>query len=112
MPPVLKRIKKTVASTLPNKKELADGRHPHLSYVMLLLRNILVGCAAILFVLSLCLASVMHTLKAIAYFCGALAYFFECILITDFFHKKVPHREMFMIYCFGPLYLLLGFGYI
>jgi hypothetical protein len=51
-------------------------------------------------------------MRAIGYFAGAGAYVCECLAITDCFQKKVPHTEMFMVYCFGPLYILMGFGYI
>lgn len=112
MPPILKQIKKTVDRTLPDKEEFTHGRHPHLAYIMLLFRNIFVGMAAVLFLCSLFFPAAKHTLKAIAYFLGAIAYLFECLLVTDCFHKKVPHEELFMIYCFGPLYLLLGISYI
>ena len=50
--------------------------------------------------------------KGVAYFCGAGAYVFECLLLTDCFKTKVPHKEMFMVYCLGPLYLIMGLGYI
>lgn len=43
---------------------------------------------------------------------GAAAYVFECLLLTDCFKTKVPHKEMFMVYCLGPLYLIMGLGYI
>ena len=56
--------------------------------------------------------SFSHVLKAIAYFFGAAAYFSEFILLTDCFTKRVPHQEMFMAYCFGPLYILLGLSYL
>ena len=53
-----------------------------------------------------------HILKGIAYFLGAAAYFSEFILLTDCFTERVPHQEMFMAYCFGPLYILLGLSYL
>ena len=34
------------------------------------------------------------------------------LLLTDCFSKRIPHREMFMAYCFGPLYILLGISYL
>ena len=51
-------------------------------------------------------------LKAAAYFLGALAYLGEIVILTDWFSQRVPQREMFMAYCFGPLYLLLGVSYL
>ncbi len=112
MPQILEQIKHTVDATIPDKEELTHGHHPKLAYFMLVLRNLLVTAAVLLFLLSLFLHNASHTLKAIAYFCGAGAYCFECLLLTDCFQAKVPHQEMFMIYCFGPLYLLLGVSYI
>ena len=51
-------------------------------------------------------------LKGIAYFFGAAAYFCEIVLLTDCFTAKVPHKELFMAYCFGPMYILLGLSYL
>lgn len=112
MPKLLKEIKKTVDKTLPDKKELTHEDHPRLDYIMLVLRNLLVAVAAILFILSFFFDDIYHILKGVAYFCGAVAYVFECLLLTDCFKTKVEHQEMFMVYCFGPLYLLMGLGYI
>ncbi len=108
---VLKKVKKTVDKTIPDKKELTHPDHPRLDYIMLVVRNLMVMSAVLLFVLSFFFDDAHHTLRGIAYFCGAGAYGFECLLITDCFKVKVPHEEMFMIYCFGPLYMLLGIGY-
>lgn len=111
MPKLLKEIKKTVDRTIPDKKELTHEDHPRLDYIMLVLRNLLVAVAAILFILSFFFDDIYHILKGVAYFCGAVAYVFECLLLTDCFKTKVEHQEMFMVYCFGPLYLLMGLGY-
>ena len=51
-------------------------------------------------------------LRAIAYFCGAGAYVAEILILTDGFRRKVPQKELFMAYCFGPLYILLGLSYL
>lgn len=112
MPKLLRKIKRTVDKTIPDKKELTHENHPRLDYIMLVIRNFLVGIAAVLFVLSFFFDDIYHILKAIAYFCGTGAYIFECLLLTDCFKTKVPHKEMFMVYCLGPLYLLMGLGYI
>ena len=109
---LMEQIKHTVDATIPDKEELTHGHHPKLAYFMLLVRNILVATAVILFILAIIFHGFYSTGKAIAYFCGAGAYALECLLLTDFFRAKVPHQEMFMIYCFGPLYLLLGISYI
>ncbi len=112
MAQIIKKIKRTVDATIPDKKELTHEDHPKLDYIMLVARNLLVTAAAILFVLSFFLDQHYHNLKAVAYFCGAGAYLFECLLLTDCFKTKVPHQEMFMVYCLGPLYLLMGLNYI
>lgn len=109
---IIEQIKHTVDATIPDMEELTHGLHPKIDYWLLVLRNIFVAAAVILFLVSLAVNSHVHLLKAIAYFCGAAAYIFECLAVTDCFQTKVPHTEMFMVYCFGPLYILLGLDYI
>lgn len=109
---VLEQIKHTVDATIPDKEELTHGLHPKIDYALLVLRNVFVGIAVIFFGLSFFLHGSYNLLKAIGYFCGAAAYIFECLALTDCFQTKVPHTEMFMVYCFGPLYILMGLGYI
>lgn len=91
---------------------ISHGHHKTLEHWFLLLRNIAVGCAVVLFILSIVHIPHSNSYKAAAYFLGALAYFSEILLLTDCFSEKVPHREMFMAYCFGPLYVLLGISYL
>ena len=91
---------------------IAHGVHPRLEHVILYLRNLAVGAAAVLFLASIRHAAHAAELKAVAYFLGALAYLGEILILTDCFRRRVPHREMFMAYCFGPLYLLLGVSYL
>ena len=43
---------------------------------------------------------------------GAGAYVAEILILTDGFRRKVPQKELFMAYCFGPLYILLGLSYL
>ena len=112
MPKILEQIKHTVDATIPDKEELTHGLHPKIDYALLILRNIFSGVAVFLFLLSFFLGDIQNLLKSIAYFCGAGAYLFECLAVTDCFQTKVPHTEMFMVYCFGPLYILMGFNYI
>lgn len=109
---LLEQIKHTVDATIPDKEELTHGLHPKIDYALLVLRNVFVGAAVVLFALSFFLHDIFNLLRAIAYFCGAAAYLFECLAVTDCFQTKVPHTEMFMVYCFGPLYLLMGFSYL
>lgn len=112
MSKIFEQFKHTVDVTTPDADELTNGTHPRIAYVILYVRNLLIGAAAILFISSFFLNSVYHILKAIAYFCGAVAYLLELLLLTDCFKKKVPHKEMFMVYCLGPLYLIMGLNYI
>ncbi len=93
------------------ERELIEhGAHPRLEHAILYLRNLAAGAAAILFLASILHAAHASMLKAIAYFLGALAYFGE--ILTDCSRRRVPHWEMFMAYCFGPLYILLGVSYL
>lgn len=107
-----KQIKKTVDATIPDKEELTHGLHPIIDYILLVLRNFFVAVAVVLFVLSFFIPQYYSLFKSIGYFFGAGAYLFECLAVTDCFKTKIPHTEMFMVYCFGPLYLLMGIGYI
>ena len=112
MPKLLEQIKHTVDTTIPERNELPHVIHPKIDYIVLVLRNIFVALAALLFTISFFVGDAYNIFKAIAYFCGTGAYLFECLAVTDCFQTKVPHTEMFMVYCFGPLYLLMGFSYI
>ena len=112
MPKIIEQIKHTVDVTIPDRQELPHNIHPRIDYILLVLRNIAVAAAVIVFVLSLFLHSAHNGLKAAGYFCGAVAYIFEGLAVTDCFRTKVPHTEMFMVYCFGPLYILMGLNYI
>lgn len=105
-------LKHTLEITVPEMEEISDGLHPLIDFTLLLLRNIFVAVAAILFMIEIFLHGGHNVLKAIAYLCGGIAYAFECLGVTDCFMKKVPHSEMFMVYCFGPLYILMGLTYI
>lgn len=112
MPKLIEQIKHTVDATIPDKEELTHGLHPKIDYALLVLRNFFVAAAVILFIISFIPHDSHNIFKAIAYFCGAAAYLFECLAVTDCFQTKVPHTEMFMVYCFGPLYILMGLSYI
>ena len=112
MSKIFKTLKRTFDATIPDKEELTHGLHPLIDYILLVLRNFFVSVAVVLFALSFFVPQYYSVLKAIGYFFGAGAYVFECLAVTDCFQTKIPHTEMFMVYCFGPLYLLMGFGYI
>ena len=79
--------------------------------IFLRLRNAFVVLAAALFLLSFFLLS-YPALRALGYLFGALAYICEILVLTDCFRVRIPHNELFMPYCFGPLYLIMGVGYL
>ncbi len=81
-------------------------------HVLTITRNIMAGMAAVLFLASFALEEVHLLLRGIGYFCGAGAYFSEILALTDGFSKKIPKHELFMAFCFGPLYLLMGLSYM
>ena len=91
---------------------LYDPSDPELSRRRDVARNLAAGAAAALFLASFALADIHKLLRAIAYFCGAGAYVAEILILTDGFRRKVPQKELFMAYCFGPLYILLGLSYL
>lgn len=101
-----------VLEGLSEEDLLSHSTHQKAEHVILLLRNIAVGAAVILFLISLFHVPFRYPLKAIAYFLGAGAYCTEILLLTDCFSSRVPHQEMFMAYCFGPMYILLGLSYL
>ncbi len=112
MPKIIENIKHTVDVTIPDRQELPHGLHPKIDYIFLVLRNIFSALAVLFFIGAFFLRGAYGDLKAVGYFMGAIAYIFECLAVTDCFRAKVPHTEMFMVYCFGPLYILMGFEYI
>ena len=94
--------------------------------IALRFRNVMVLLAAILFLLSFAMVVSFFTpliqviygipLAVIGgleiYLFGAIAYICEIMVLTDCFKVKIPHNELFMPYCFGPLYLIMGVGYL
>lgn len=112
MSKIYDKFKHGVDATTPDADELTKSKHPKAAYVILYIRNLFIGAAAVLFICSFFMDNIYHIPKGIGYFCGAVAYVLELLLLTDFFKKKVHHKEMFMVYCLGPLYLLMGLNYI
>jgi len=101
-----------VLEGLSEEEIISHSTHKRTEHMVLLLRNIAVGTAVILFFISMFHVPFRYVMKAIAYFLGAVAYCSEIVLLTDCFTKRVPHQEMFMAYCFGPMYLMLGLSYL
>ena len=97
---------------LSEEEVISHSRHRRRLHWALLCRNAAVALAALLFILSLIHVPGSSILKAVAYFLGAAAYLGELLLLTDCFSHRIAHQELFMAYCFGPLYLLLGVSYL
>ena len=107
------KVKVTLISMLDEDELISHSRHPQLERLFLTLRNIAAALAVFVFLLSLLTDLPIYTkLKAVGYFFGAAAYLFEMALLTDCFTEEVDHKEMFMAYCFGPLYVLMGISYL
>ena len=79
--------------------------------IALRIRNTMVVLAVLLFILSIRLNG-YQVLRAVGYLLGAIAYVCEILVLTDCFKVRIPHNELFMPYCFGPLYLIMGVGYL
>ena len=90
-------------------EELHGHETTGIKYV-LLARNIAAAAAGILFLISI--FDVNIAIKAIAYFTGSIAYILELVIMTECFRVKPNHDELFMIYVFGPLYILMGVSYL
>ena len=101
-------VKKLIRDGFLERDLIGESSHKVLEEILLWIRNIAVFAAVVLFIVSLILHETGHFWKGIAYFCGAGAYVAELLLLTECFTKKTRHNEMFMVYCFGPLYILLG----
>ena len=99
--------RKNAVYTIAEERSAEEARREH---VLLVARNLAAGAAAALFLASFALADIHKLLRA--YFCGAGAYVAEILILTDGFRRKVPQKELFMAYCFGPLYILLGLSYL
>ncbi len=103
-------------------EKLFDHMHGHVHELspsqnkFLVMRNIAVVAAALLFGLSLIDVGILHdlsyTLKAVAYIIGAGAYMLEYLMMTDGFKIKPPKWELFMPNVFGIMYIILGISYI
>ena len=96
---------------LSEEEMIEHSHHKKLEHTVLLLRNMAVAMAVALFAISLFHVPGSSIYKGIAYFLGSFAYFGEILILTDCFTTRVPHAEMFMAYCFGPMYILLGISY-
>lgn len=103
-------LQDNIHEILTEEDVISHSAHKEREQMFLLIRNGLVLVAAVLFITSLFFHDA-QMLRGIAYILGAIAYFAELLLLTDCFRNRVPHDELFMIYVFGPLYILMGIGY-
>lgn len=90
---------------------IEESTHKSVEHMALFFRNIVVVVAALMFLLSLIIHSQASLFRGTGYILGAIAYFCELVMLTDGFSRKAEHDELFMIYCFGPLYILMGVVY-
>ena len=105
-------IREGLEDLLEEPDLMESSGHKTLELTLLWLRNVCVAISTALFLLSFFLHEWHGLLRGIAYFAGAGAYLSEIGILTDGFHRTVPHRELFMAYCFGPLYVLMGLAYL
>ncbi|MGM9662913.1 MAG: hypothetical protein ACI3WR_07490 [Oscillospiraceae bacterium] len=106
------KVRNALVSMLGEEDLVSHSHHQKLERLFLTLRNIAAGVAVLLFLFSVIVIVPVHRLKAVAYFFGAAAYLFEIAVLTDCFTTRVSPNEMFMAYCFGPMYVLLGISYL
>lgn len=106
-----KGILHDIEEVITEEDLIEHSQHKKSERVFLVIRNAFVLVAAVLFILSLFLHHV-PALKGIAYLFGAGAYVAELLMLTDCFRAKLHHEELFMVYCFGPLYVLMGISYL
>ena len=112
MTDLLRELYQTVEEVAKEPELDARSTHHRLEHVFLHCRNAAVLAAAVLFIAALFHIPHREELRALGYFVGGFAYFCEIILMTDCFSRRVERRELFMACCFGPLYILMGMGYL
>ena len=83
----------------------------NLETTFLKVRNITVVFASIFWLVSFKESPHEHLLRGIGYIFGAIAYLSELIMMTDGL-KKFDHKELFMAYCFFPVYILKAMSYL
>lgn len=106
------KVNETMTENLFTEHAFFDGQEKHTATQLALrLRNTFVVLAAVLFLASFPMTA-YPALRAAGYLFGALAYICEILVLTDCFRVKLSSNEMFMPYCFGPLYVIMGIGYL
>lgn len=76
MSKIIEQIKHTVDATIPDKEELTHGLYPKIDYALLVLRNLFVVVAAVLFLVSFFVKDAYSLFKSIGYFfrCGSVSF--------------------------------------
>lgn len=106
-------VKEVVEEIVTEKELIEESEHKETEEKLLVIRNIAVCIAMILFVVSLFHGVAHHEIvRGIGYIFGAGAYFTELLMMTDCFRAKLDHKELFMAYCFFPMYLIFAITYI
>lgn len=108
---ILKNLESDIEELFDDEEFIEHSSHHVLNEIVVWARNLAVLIAAVLFLISI-FDHELTKFKAIAYFFGAAAYFLELVEMTEYFKHKPPIKELFMVYCFGPLYILMGISYL
>ena len=108
---ILKHIEKDMEELFDDEEFIENSSHPVFNEILVLLRNIGVLIAVVLFLISI-FNHHWTKLRAVAYFVGAGCYFLEMLEMTNYFRERPQLKDMFMVYCFGPLYILMGISYL
>ena len=106
-----RQLERDIEELFDDEEFIDHAAHPAINETLIWIRNIGVLIAVILFLITI-FNHHLTKLRAIAYFCGAGCYFLEIVEMTNYFRKKTHLKEMFMVYCFGPLYILMGISYL
>ena len=108
---VLRNLETDIEELFDDEEFIEHSKSHILSEIIVWGRNLAVLVAVILFLISI-FNHELTKLRAIAYFFGAACYFLEIVEMTEYFRHTPPIKEMFMVYCFGPLYILMGISYL
>lgn len=108
---ILKHLETDIEELFDDEEFIEHAAHPVINEILIWTRNVGVIIAVVLFLISI-FDHHLTKLRAIAYFFGAACYFLELVEMTNYFREKPHLKEAFMIYCFGPLYILMGISYL
>ena len=113
MAKLLEEWKEDLVEALTEHDLLLGSKHQKIEHAVLLVRNIAVGAALVLFIASLLHAPMEALLKGSRISFGAAAYFCEIVLLTDCFTAKgAAQGSCSWPIASGPMYILLGLSYL